>query len=116
MQDGKQEAIGMDGFVIMVVVADALAAKAHIVRKFNDYVHRTLQTPSFVHGREGYFRLPCSAESCSSAGIAEFGKFLQSIGCMVTGISSKEEQGGTEISFTMGGKEARVLVSTVGVY
>ncbi|MFA5930279.1 MAG: hypothetical protein WC861_05335 [Candidatus Micrarchaeia archaeon] len=106
----------MDGFVVMVVVADAIAAKGRIVRQFNEYVHRTMDTPSFVHGREGYFRLPCSVESCSSVGIAEFGKFLQSIGCMVTGISSKGEQGGAEISFAMGGKEAHVLVSTVGVY
>ena len=106
----------MDGFVIMVVVADAFAAKGHIVRQFNEYVHRTIQAPSFLNGREGYFRLPCSEESCSSAGIAEFGTFLQSIGCLVTGISSKEEQGGTEIAFTMEGREAHVLVSTVGVY
>ena len=106
----------MDGFVIMRVAADAIAAKEHIVRKFNEYMHRTMNTPSFVHEREGYFRLPCTDESgYSSAGIAEFGKFLQAVGYTVTGISSDEAHGGTDIAFAKEGLEAHVLVATVSV-
>ena len=54
-----------------------------------------------------------------SAGIAEFGEFLQSTGYAVTGMHSVETLDGennTEVSFVKGGYEAHVMLSTVLVY
>ena len=106
----------MDGYVIMKLEADAFAAKDGIVEQFNAYMQRTAHEPSFVHEKEGYFRLSCDEGAApSSAGTDEFGKFLQSTGYAMTGISSKgtsDGGNGTEITFTRGGSEGRVLVST----
>ena len=107
----------MVGYIIVKLVADAIAAKEGIVSQFNSYIHKTLHTPSFVHETEGYFSLPCNEESIgTSAGLAAFGKFLQSTGYSVTGISSKEASEGAsdaEVSFTKDGCEAHIIVSTL---
>ena len=112
--------LSMNGYVIMKLEADAFAEKEDIVQQFNSYMNQSAHAPSFVHEKEGYFRISCSGESdCSSAGIVEFGKFLQSSGYTLTGISGKgTEDGnpGAEISFTKGGSEAHVVVSTINVY
>jgi len=109
--------LNMIGYLIVKLEADAFAAKEGILQRFNSYIHQATHMPSFVHRKEGYFRFPYTDEiGISSAGIVEFGKFLQSTGYIVTGISSKETADGknsTEISFTNGGTEAHVLVSTL---
>ena len=110
----------MDGYIIMKLEADAIAAKDGVLQQFNSYVHRAMHELSFVQAREGYFRLPCHDEICGlSTGILEFGEFLKSTGYTMVGINSKatfEGENSTEVSFAKGGYEAHVTLSTVFVY
>lgn len=110
----------MDGYAIVRLEADEIAEEEGILQQFNSYVHKAMHELSFVNGKEGYFRLPCHNELCGlSAGIVEFGRFLQSTGYTMVGIHSKaslEGENNTEISFAKGGYEARVTLSTVFVY
>ena len=110
----------MDGCAIVRLEADELAEKEGILPQFNSYIHLAMHELSFVQEREGYFRLSYCGQACSaSAGIAEFGKFLQSTGYAVTGLHSIETSDGensTEVSFAKDGREAHVMLSTVLVY
>ena len=107
----------MIGYLIVKLEADANAAKEGILQRFNSYIHQATHMPSFVHKKEGYFRFPYTDElGNASAGIVEFGKFLQSMGYTVTGISGKEASEGknrTKITFIGGSGKAHVLVSTL---
>lgn len=110
----------MEGFAIIKIETDAVAAKDDIVQQFNSYMQATAHFLSFVHGSEGYFRLPCNGDSgISSAGIPEIGTFLQSAGYSVTGIRSapaSEAGSRTEVSFMKGGHVGSVMLSTVRIY
>ena len=109
----------MDGYAIVRLETDEIAEKEGILQQFNAHIHRAMHELSFVHEKEGYFRLFCNGQTAASAGIIEFGEFLQSVGYLVTGIHSTETVNGensTEISFAKGGSEAHVTLSTVFVY
>ena len=111
----------MDGYAIVKLTADALAEKEGIIQRFNSYyLHLAAHALSFVHGSEGYFRLSCGAVSqLPSSGIAAFEEFLQSSGYAIKGVHTAAQAGGydsTDISFSMGEKEAHVTLSTIGIY
>ncbi len=110
----------MNGYAIVRLEADALAARDGLVSKFNSFVQKAAYGLSFVHDNEGYFRLPYDEEiGAASAGIVEFGLFLVSAGCTVVGVSSRESadgEQGTEISFTAAGQIEHVFLSTVSIY
>jgi len=104
----------MNGFAIVKLEAD----KADIVSEFNNYMQQNTHAPSFVSGTEGYFRLSYDGIP-SSAGIVEFGKFLQSTGYSITAIGSvnaKEGDTGTEVCFEKGGVQTCAVLSTKNVY
>jgi len=112
----------MQGYAIVKLEADAAAVQESIVQHFNEYMQQAHKnkTQSFVHDGEGYFRLEyADAGRISSAPIEAFGNFLLQSGYTVNGISTattSEGQEGTEVSFSKGGKEAHVLLSTLNVY
>jgi len=108
----------MNGYAIVKLEADALAAKENIVQHFNEYMQREQHSPSFIRENEGYFRLTYDEKiGISSAAIETFGKFLQSSGYTVSGIRSAGElENSTDIVFSKGGEERRVLLSTVNIY
>ena len=102
----------MDSFAIV-----KLEVAPDIVSEFNSYLQRESPAVSFIQDSTGYFRF--SAALPSSAGIGEFGSFLQSSGYMINGIrsgTSKEGEEGTVMSFSKGGKEAQAVLSTVRIY
>lgn len=110
----------MQGFAIVKLEADNVAVEENVVQQFNEYMQRTGRTQAFVHESEGYFRVSYSGNAgLSSAPIEIFGKFLQTTGYSVNGISSAstlEGGNGTVVSFEKGGKEAHVTLSTVRIY
>jgi len=113
----------MNGFAIIKVEADAVGVQEDIVAHFNDYMQATRHdaVASFVGTSEGYFRMAITDSiGISSAGIAEFGKFLELTGHKVNGIGSASAQSGasaTKISFsTSNGKTGSVRLSTERVY
>ncbi len=114
------EVLPMNGYAIIKIEADAIAAKEDIVPQFNAYMQQTAHAPSFVHEKEGYFRLSCNGEDgVSSAGVLELGKFLQSSGYLVTAIHNVSAgEGGlsTEMKFEKNGQEGSVTLSTVRIY
>ena len=116
----SNEVLEMDGYAIVRLEADETAEKEGVLQQFNSYIHKAMHELSFVQEREGYFRLLCSGQACAvSAGIIEFGEFLQSTGYAVTGLHSMETLDGensTEVSFAKAGREAHVMLSTVLVY
>ena len=91
--------------------------ESSIVSEFNSYLQRETPAVSFVQGTDGYFRF--SSELPSSAGIAEFGNFLQSSGYSISGLHSattKEGENGTQVCFEKDGVQTCAVVSTVNVY
>lgn len=110
----------MSNTMIIKIEADAIAAKDDILPQFNSYMQQTAHAPSFVHEKEGYFRLSYNDEvGVSSAGVNELAKFLQSSGYTVTAIhNASAGEGGlpTEVKFEKNGEEASVTLSTVRVY
>ena len=110
----------MQGFAIVKLEADNVAVGENVVQQFNEYMQRAEKTQSFVHESEGYFRMAYSEKiGMSSAPIEAFGKFLQTTGYSVNGISSAntiEGGNGTVVSFEKDGKEAHVTLSTVRIY
>lgn len=88
-----------------------------IVSEFNSYLQREKPAVSFIQDSTGYFRF--SAPLPSSAGIGEFGSFLQSSGYMISAINSgttKEGEEGTVMSFAKDGKQGQAVLSTVRIY
>ena len=116
----KNEVSIMNGFAIVKLEVDAAAAKESIVHHFNEFIQRTSHAPSFIHENEGYFRISYDEKiGISSAAISELGTFLQSSGYTISAIGSVTTSEGapaTGISFSKGGTEAHVTVSTVNVY
>jgi len=115
----NNEVLEMADYAIVRLEADEIAVKEDIVRQFNSYLQQTTREMSFVHEKEGYFRLSCgSAANGAQSGVAEFGSFLQSTGYSLTGIRSMAAPGenSTEISFSKEGHEAHVTLSTLGVH
>ncbi|MCX8195155.1 MAG: hypothetical protein N3G22_03565 [Candidatus Micrarchaeota archaeon] len=109
----------MTAYAIIKLEADAIAMKEDIVAQFNSYLQQSAPAPSFVHESEGYFRISYDDEfRVSSAGIVEFGKFLESSGYAITGINNSAPEGknSTEVVFTKGSREGRVFLSTVNIY
>jgi len=110
----------MQGFAIVKLEADNVAIKENVVQQFNEYMQRTGKTQAFVHEGEGYFRMAYSEKvGVSSVPIEAFGRFLQTTGYSVNGISSAntlEGENGTVVSFEKDGKEAHVTLSTVRIY
>ncbi len=112
----------MQGFAIVKVEADAVAVQENVVQQFNEFMQREERTQSFVHESEGYFRMEYNERvGACSAPIEMFGSFLQSAGYCVNGISSAgtgegEFAGCTLVSFDKGGREAKVMLSTLRVY
>lgn len=110
----------MNGYAIIKLEADAIAAKDDILPQFNAYMQQSEKNPSFVGPSSGYFRISYNGPSgISSAAIEKFGTFLQSSGYSISGISAAtggEGNGGTLVLFEKGGKKARVLLSTLNVY
>ena len=110
----------MQGFAIVKLEADNVAVQENVVQQFNEYMQRTKKAQAFVHDSEGYFRVSYNEKfGAASAPMEIFGKFLQSTGYSVNGISSAntlEGGNGTVVSFEKGGKEAHVTLSTVRIY
>jgi len=102
----------MDTFAIV-----KLEVASDIVSEFNSYLQQTAPSVSFIQDSTGYFRL--SSEFPSSAGISEFGNFLESSGYTISAISSgttKEGEQGTVMSFAKEGKEGQAVLSTIRIY
>ncbi len=110
----------MNSYAIIKLEADSLAVKEDILQQFNTYMQQTARVPSFVHDKEGYFRLSYSDElGLSSAGILELGRFLSSSGYKVAGIQSavsSEGEDSTEIRFAKGEQQGSVVLSTLRIY
>ncbi|HIH19082.1 TPA: hypothetical protein HA225_03820 [Candidatus Micrarchaeota archaeon] len=110
----------MNSAVIIKFEADAIAAQDDILPQFNAYMQQSAHSPSFVHDKEGYFRLSYDEKAgISSAGVMELGKFLQTSGFTVTAIKSAsagESVLATEVKYEKSGKEGSVVLSTVRIY
>ena len=88
-----------------------------IVSEFNNYLQQTAPSVSFIQDSTGYFRL--ASELPSSAGIAEFGTFLQSSGYAISAIGSgttKEGEEGTQVCFEKDGVISCAVLSTLNIY
>jgi len=108
------------GFAIVKVEADFTGGE-ELVSQFNSYMQLSHSAPSFLRGKDGYFRLAYDdSTSASSVGLLSFGNFLQTCGYKISGIESVCKEGGEcgeKVDFSDGtGKQASVLVSTVNVY
>jgi len=101
------------------VIVKVEAQKEDIVSEFNRYMQASVHAPSFVEHSTGYFRISYDGISASSAGVVEFGHFLQSAGYAISGIHSvnaKEGEAGTEMCFEKDGMRTCAVISTLSVY
>ena len=111
----------MNGYTIVKLEADCAAVEDGVLRNFNEYMQAGARSPSFVEGKDGYFRIEYNDSlGASSAAIERFGNFLVSSGYRISGISTAktvEGESGTEVRFFReAGNEERVVISTLNVY
>jgi len=111
----------MNGYAIVHLEADQMAAAEGILQHFNEYMNTRTHAPSFVTESDGYFRVEYNEKvAASSAAIEAFGTFLVSSGYWINGMATAQSADGaqgTEVRFSReSGKEESVVLSTLNVY